>query len=180
MSARTLRDAKVLLLAGSILLCAGITLVAEGKEEPGGAVPPASPPLLSPIPKAAYLSAAAASSTRGTMMYRRLWGVDNMVVRETASGFMLRFSYRVVDANKAKVLNDKKNTPYLIDETTGIKMEVPTMEKVGQLRQVATPEDGREYWMVFSNRGLSVKPGKRVDIVIGNFRINGLVVESAR
>ena len=97
-----------------------------------------------------------------------------------SSGFMLRFSFRVLDADKAKVLNDKKNTPYLIDETTNTKMEVPAMEKIGKLRQTAAPENGRQYWMIFSNRGLVVKPGNRVDIVIGNFRVNGLVVESAQ
>lgn len=181
---RTFKDRNLLLLAGSLagsfLLSAVLTGGAEGKEKTVGAVLAVSPPALSSTPKAVYPSPAATSSTRGTMMYRRLWGVDNMVVRETSSGFMLRFSYRVVDANKARVLNDKKNTPYLIDERTGIKMEVPTMEKVGQLRQVATPEEGRQYWMVFSNRGLSVRPGNRVDIVIGNFRVNGLVVESAQ
>jgi len=111
------------------------------------------------------------------MMYRRLWGVDNMEVREVSSGFMLRFSFHVVDANKAKTLNDKKNTPYLIDETTQTKMEVPAFEKIGQLRQTAAPENGRQYWMIFSNKGS--RPGNRVDVVIGNFRVNGLVVESA-
>jgi hypothetical protein len=34
--------------------------------------------------------------------------------------------------------------------------------------------------MIFSNMGLLVKPGSRVDIVIGNFRVNGLVVESTQ
>ena len=53
------------------------------------------------------------------------------------------------------------------------------MEKVGQLRQTATPENGREYWMVFSNRSHIVKPGNRVTVVIGTFRAQGLVVEAS-
>lgn len=112
------------------------------------------------------------------MMYRRLWGVEDIQVRETASGSLIRFSYRVVDATKAKALNNKKADPYLIVEKTGAKLEVPTTEKVGQLRQTATPENGREYWMVFTNAGHVVKPGDRVDIMIGTFHANGLVVES--
>jgi len=45
------------------------------------------------------------------------------------------------------------------------------------LRQTAKPENGREYWMAFSNKSKLIKPGSRVDIVIGSFRINDLVVE---
>ena len=111
------------------------------------------------------------------MLYQRLWGIDNIQVRETSSGSLLRFSWRVVDANKAKVLSDKKATPYLIDERTGAALQVPTMEKVGQLRQTSTPQNGREYWMVFSNKGTFVKPGSHVGIVIGSFHLNGLVVQ---
>jgi hypothetical protein len=163
------------LLAGSIVLSTVRTHAAQGRERLGETLPAISAPALSPTPKTVPSSPAAASSMHGIMMYRRIWGVDNIKVREISSGLMLRFSYRVVDADKAKILNDKNNTPYLIDETTGVKMEVPTMEKVGQLRQTATPQNGREYWMVFTNRG--VKPGSRVDIVIGRFRIDRLVVE---
>jgi hypothetical protein len=108
--------------------------------------------------------------------YGLIWGVEILGVKVVSSGLMLRFSYRVLDANKAKVLNDKKATPLLIDQKSGSKLEVPTLEKVGQLRQSPPPENGHEYWMVFSNKGEVVKPGSRVDIVIGNFRAKGLVV----
>ena len=111
------------------------------------------------------------------MMYRRLWGVDNITLRATASGSVIRFSYLVVDANKAQVLNDKKQEPYLLVQKTGARLEVPATEKVGKLRQVATPENGREYWMVFQNSSHMVQPGDRVNIVIGTFHADGLVVE---
>jgi len=109
--------------------------------------------------------------------YQQVWGVDILGVKPVSSGTLLRFSYRVVDAEKARTLNDKKATPLLIDQKTGASLVVPTMEKVGQLRQSSTPENGREYWMLFSNKGNLVKPGGRVDVVIGNFRASGLVVE---
>jgi len=38
----------------------------------------------------------------------------------------------VVDANKAKVLNDKKEDPYLLVQKNGAKLEVPATEKVGK------------------------------------------------
>jgi hypothetical protein len=110
--------------------------------------------------------------------YQSVWGVDILGVKPVSSGAMLRFSYRVVDANKAKALNDKKATPHLVDQATRASLVIPTMEKVGQLRQSATPENGREYWMLFSNKGNFVKPGSRVDVVIGNFRAEGLIVQA--
>jgi hypothetical protein len=111
------------------------------------------------------------------MMYQRHWGVDNLRVQTTSSGSLVRFSYHVVDASKAAVLNDKKMTPYLVLERTGTTLEVKDAERVGQLRQVAAPENGRKYWMVFANTQRVVKPGDRVEIKIGSFRANGLVVE---
>lgn len=108
--------------------------------------------------------------------YGLIWGIDILGVKVVSSGLMLRFSYRVLDANKAKALNDKKATPLLIDQKSGAKLEVPILEKVGQLRQSPPPENGHEYWVVFSNNGEVVKPGSRVDIVIGNFRAKGLIV----
>jgi len=51
------------------------------------------------------------------------------------------------------------------------------MEKIGQLRQSAPPEAGKSYWMAFSNKGLLVRRGDRVVVVVGPFRADGLVVD---
>ena len=129
-------------------------------------------------PGAAPLFANSVTSGREAMMLRTLWGVDDLHVRYTASGSMIRFSYRVVDAAKAKVLNDKKLNPYLIVLKTGSRLQVPEAERVGKLRQTAAPANGREYWMAFTNVGRTLKPGDHVDIVIGTFHAKELVVES--
>jgi hypothetical protein len=165
------------LLSGSIVVCLALTLSAQGNDKTVAAQPAAPGPALSPPPKATLASLAVARSQRGAEFYRKRWGIDNIIVRVTASGVLIRFSYRVVDAEKAALINDKTKTPYLIEEKTGLALQIPAMEKVGQLRQTAKPENGREYWMAFSNKGKFVKPGSRVDIVIGSFRINDLVVE---
>ena len=120
------------------------------------------------------------SSSRAAMMYQRLWGIDSLTLRETASGSVIRFSYRVVDAEKAKVLNDGKQEPYLKAEKNGATLGVPATEKVGKLRQTATPQNGREYWMVFYNSSHAVQSGDKVDIVIGPFHANGLIVEPSK
>jgi hypothetical protein len=114
---------------------------------------------------------------RADLHYRLVWGVDSLSVKWTESGEVIRFTYRVLDADKAKMLNDKKNQPSLIDPKAGVKLVVPSLEKIGQLRQSATPEAGKVYWMAFSNKGRLVKRGDHVDVVIGQFRAGGLVVE---
>jgi hypothetical protein len=136
-------------------------------------------------PQAAHSKTAAAPmhyqpdrfAGRAGLHYSLVWGVDSLGVKWTESGEIIRFSYRVVDANKAKMLNDKKNEPSLIDPRAGVKLVVPSLEKVGQLRQSSTPEAGRSYWMAFSNKGRLVKRGDHVDVVIGQFRAEGLVVD---
>jgi len=114
---------------------------------------------------------------RATMYYEGFWGVDSFRVRAVESGELIRFSWRVLDPTKAAALNDKKANPFLVDPGAGVQLVVPSMEKVGQLRQSSTPEAGKSYWMAFSNPGRRVKPGDRVSVVIGQFHAIGLVVE---
>ena len=114
---------------------------------------------------------------RAGTYYKLVWGVDSLAVKWTESGEVIRFTYRVLDADKAMTLNDKKAEPALIDPQAGVKLVVPSMEKVGQLRQSSTPQAGKSYWMAFSNKGRLVKRGDRVNVVIGQFRADGLVVD---
>jgi hypothetical protein len=109
--------------------------------------------------------------------YKLVWGIESPSVKWAESGEMIRFSWRVVDPERAGVLNDKKIEPSLIDPKAGVSLVVPVMEKIGQLRQTAPPEAGKSYWMAFSNKGRLVKRGDRVDVVIGSFRAENLAVD---
>lgn len=116
--------------------------------------------------------------TKRSQLYSQIvWGVDSLSTKSVESGVMIRFTYRVVDPQKAKALSDKRLKPYLVDERAHVKLVVPNMEKVGQLRQSAAPEEGRSYWMLFSNKGGFVKRGDRVSVVIGKFHADELVVQ---
>jgi hypothetical protein len=106
-----------------------------------------------------------------------MWGIENPAAKVVESGEMIRFTYRVVDAEKAKPLNDKKVEPTLICPEKSVRLVIPTLEKVGQLRQSAEPENGKSYWMAFSNKGGIVKRGDRINIVIGNFHADGIEVQ---
>ena len=114
---------------------------------------------------------------RAGTYYRLIWGIDGLSVKTAEAGQVIRFSYEVLDPAKAATLNDRRIEPSLIDEGAHVKLVVPQMDKVGKLRNVNTPEAGKSYWMLFSNKGGYVKRGDRVNVVIGNFRADGLVVD---
>jgi hypothetical protein len=163
-------------LAASVFVSSALTKAAQANDKTVAAQPGVPAASSSAAHKAIPPAPAAANSQRGAEFYKKRWGIDDVVVRVVSSGILIRFSYRVVDARKAALINDKTKTPYLIEEKTGLALQIPMMENVGQLRQTATPENGREYWMVFSNKGKLIKPGSRVDVVVGRFRLEGLVV----
>src|SRR5205807_7460685 len=69
-------------------------------------------------------------SRRAEMYYQGVWGVDSFRVKYTESGEIIRFSYRVVDPEKAAALNDKKSEPSLIDTKAGVRLVVPEVSNV--------------------------------------------------
>jgi hypothetical protein len=152
------------LLAGGLCLIPALPHAAQAENVPA-AVRKASPhrPISPPDSANIY--------------WQSLWGVDNFLVRSTASGNLIRFSYRVTDPVRAKQLVDKSATPYLIGLRSRAVLQVPVMDKVGPLRQATAPKSGQELWVMFSNKGNLVKVGDRVNVVIGSFHADGLLVE---
>jgi hypothetical protein len=157
-------------VAGSILVSTARAQSAQGHEKPAA-------PAAKPLAAAPYRNQSSRLPKKAALYYETVWGVDSLAVKWTESGELIRFSYRVVDPEKAKALNDKNAEPSLIDPQAGVKLVVPQMEKIGSLRQSSTPEAGKSYWMAFSNSGRPVKRGHRVDVVIGQFRAQGLIVD---
>lgn len=165
---------KNLLLLATVLASSVFVLPVEGQSTAPAA--PAAKPLAVPQP-ARYRPER--FSRRAEMHYGLIWGVDSLSVKWTEQGEVIRFAYRVLDGNKAQALNDKKAEPQLIDPQAGVKLVVPALENVGLLRQTPSgkPEAGKIYWMAFSNKGRRVKRGDHVNLVIGQFRAEGLVVD---
>jgi len=108
---------------------------------------------------------------------KRKWGVEVMYVRETSAGYMLEFRYKVLDAEKAKPLFERQTKPNLTHVKSGAQLIVPTPAKTGALRNSNPPKDGKVYWMFFANPRKLVKAGEKVNIDIGDFHVNGLVVQ---
>lgn len=106
------------------------------------------------------------------------WGVRVLDLRTTAGGYMLDFRYRLFDADKAAPVLDKKVIPYLIHETSGAQLMVPSPPMIGPLRQTARQiEAQRNYFILFANPGQMVKPGDKVTVVIGDFRAEHVSVK---
>jgi hypothetical protein len=106
-----------------------------------------------------------------------MWGLDLVRVTRVASGNLLRFTFRVSDPERAAPLADRKATPTLYAERAHALLSVPVMDKIGPLRQAGTLKRGQEYWVAFSNKGNLVKTGDKVDVSIGVFSAEGLIVE---
>lgn len=169
-------NTKHMLVAGFVLAIELSTAFSQSAQRVYPAVTRASSPAPFPTHKTSPHHVVSLTS-RAKDFYQLTLGVDSLGLKAVEAGLMIRFSYRVVNAEKAMALNDKKASPYLLDEQTHRQLVIPTLEKVGQLRQSGTPEVGKAYWMLFSNKGNFVKPGSRVSVVIGKFHIDGLMVQ---
>lgn len=104
------------------------------------------------------------------------WGIRVEGIRQSAAGYMLDFRYRVLDPEKAAPLFDRKTKPYLIDQASGKKFQVPNPPKTGPLRSSNPPQADRVYAIFFGNPGTYIRPGSMVTVVIGEFMAEDLVV----
>ena len=105
-------------------------------------------------------------------------GIEVVWIRRTARGHMLDFRYRVTDPENAKELLKRRTVAYLVHGPSGARLGVPTMPKVGSLRQsTMEPEKGRVYFMIFDANGLRVAQGDKVSVVFGRYRFDNLTVQ---
>jgi hypothetical protein len=107
------------------------------------------------------------------------WGVEVNGISRTAGGYMLDFRFRVVDAKKALPLFDHRTKPYVVAQKSDIKLPVPVASKVGAFRPTNRGKNikaDKSYYMIFANPDNYAKPGDRVSVIIGDFRVENLTV----
>ncbi|MFA7316465.1 MAG: hypothetical protein WC029_02750 [Sulfuricella sp.] len=100
-------------------------------------------------------------------------------VHLSAAGSMLDFRYRVVDAAKAAPLFERKIRPYLLDESSGAAFGVPESPKLGQMRTTrrdSAAAEERDYHILFANPGHVLRPGQKVSLVIGDTKLENLLI----
>jgi hypothetical protein len=123
-------------------------------------------------------SSPTADTDAGRKAFADKWGIEVDAIRLTAGNYMLDFRYRVVDAEKASQIIGPKTRPFLVDQASGVKLDVPTPPKIGPLRQTRSrPVAGKSYFIFFANPGQYVKTGSKVTVVMSNLRIENLTVQ---
>jgi len=105
------------------------------------------------------------------------WGIEILGIRRSAAGYMLDFRYRVLDAQKAVPIFDRKTRPLLVHEASGTELPVMSGSKTGPLRNSNFPREGRGYFIFFVNPGQLVQAGDAVTVVIGEFAARHLIVQ---
>ena len=107
------------------------------------------------------------------------WGVELLGMRLATAGYMLDFRFRVLDADKALPLFDHRIKPHIVAERSNIKLPVPMATKVGAFRPTNRGKNikaDKTYYMMFGNPDRHVKVGEKVTVVIGDFKVEHLVV----
>lgn len=105
------------------------------------------------------------------------WGVEPLVIRLTGDGHFLDFRYRVTDSSKARAVLDRTVKAYLKDTETGKVLTVP-VTKLGALRGTSLkPKEGKQYFILFSNTGMTVERGHKVTVIVGDFQAKGMTVQ---
>ena len=110
---------------------------------------------------------------------REKWGVEVLGIRLASGDYMMDFRFRVLDVDKAISLFDHQIKPHLIVDRTNIKLPVPMAAKVGAFRPTNRGKNikpDKNYFMIFGNPDRHVKAGETVTIVVGDFRVDHLLV----
>jgi hypothetical protein len=95
------------------------------------------------------------------------WGIEPVHIRVTAGGYMIEFRYRIIDAEKALILSDRKDFPHLQALKSKARLNVPYGPTVGFLksnRKFVKP--GKNYTTMFNNQGQHLIAGDLVQIEI--------------
>jgi hypothetical protein len=121
--------------------------------------------------------AATEALTRRDGAAEKKLGIEVVALRLSEGGNVLDLRYRVVDPAKAHACLSSHARPYLQDVASGTKLGVPDMAYVGALRQTAVePLAGKVYFMLFWNPRRAVQVGQKIDLVVGDQTVTGLIV----
>jgi hypothetical protein len=163
-------------LAVALVLAAGCAGAPPGTA-PGtaghaaAAVPPASPAAAAPAP-ATVTTPATVPATSTTPV--PAFGIEFLDTRLSAAGSVVDLRYRVLDADKAAPLLDRKLRPVLVNAATGQRYYVPQPPIVGSLRQTVRNQAvqvGRTYFMLFANPDRVLKSGDTLALWVGEQRV---------
>lgn len=183
----------------AILIPVGISAFHKSKPSSAGATPTASSSA-AVKPSAVHDAAAAAVNPAAPVLSTALeepWGIQVSSVRLTKADSAVDLRYKVVAPEKAALLAGDKTTAYLIDQASGVKIQMlaspqeaawPTNTRartaarmMHQAGEFPPPPNrlaaGKTYSLLLPNPGGTVKSGSKVTLVVGNYRTDTLNVE---
>lgn len=100
-----------------------------------------------------------------TIDMKDAWGIEPIHARVTANGFMIEFRYKVIDPEKALILSDRKDFPYMISQKSRAKLSVPFFPTVGYVKSNRRfLHKDRNYSAIFSNENQHMLRGDQVKI----------------
>ena len=118
-----------------------------------------------------------ADCDRGQQKVEKQWGIRPLTLRLTGAGHFLDFRYLVTDSDKAGPILSRNNKAFLENQATGKVFPVP-VTKLGSMRSTTRkPEENRQYFMLFANTGSRIKKGDVVAVIVGDVKVEGLVVQ---
>jgi len=97
------------------------------------------------------------------------WGIKPVHLRVTADGYMVEFRYKILDTEKALILSDRKDFPYLKSMKSRARLTVPFFPTTGfQKSSRRFVKKGKNYTAMFSNENKHMLPGDKARIEIKN------------
>ena len=121
----------------------------------------------------------AASKKELASKAEKKWGILPLSVKLTASGQLVDYRYLVIDPAKAEAIMKLADNAYLIDQTSGTKLSVARTKTGPQIQPRTRPIAGQIYPILFYNTAKVIKPGNQVTLVVGELRMEDIVVEAA-
>ncbi len=103
-------------------------------------------------------------------------GIQILSLRLTSADSLLGLRFRVVNSEKATPLFDR-DRPHMIHQASGAKLR--TIGPPNHAPQAARPEPEGRYAIVFGNTNRKVKHGDIVTILVGDYRVEDIVVFSS-
>lgn len=110
----------------------------------------------------------------GTEELAAAYGIDLNLIAVTAAGGLIEFRYQVVDPDKAdRIVHDPVLAPAFVVEETGetLVMSAPPHHHGAELQL------GGTYFFLMANAHNAVHQGALLTLVIGDMRVEHLVVE---
>ena len=129
--------------------------------------------LVSPKPAATPSQPPRDSASLSEAAFEEATGVRITHVAITGQGGLIDFRYQVIDPDKAVIVHDADKPPTLVAEANGQVIDRPWMQHghSGKLNPGAT------YYLILVNPKGGVKSGDSVSVIIGDFRLEHLIVK---